>query len=84
MFTVRLDQAAKKKLDELARSTGRSRSEIVRDAIRAYDPVQVPGAERTVFDQLGDIVGIGSLGGNRARDGEAILRAAFARKRHAS
>jgi hypothetical protein len=78
---VRLDKAAKKKLDELAKATGRTRSEIVRDAIRSYDPGPSSGAEQSVFARLGDVVGTAAIGGNRAREGERILREAFARRR---
>ena len=81
VFTVRLDGATKKRLDDLARASGRSRSEIVREAIRRYDLGDSTDVEVTVLEQLADIIGIAAIGGRRARDGETILREAFARKR---
>jgi predicted transcriptional regulator len=79
MLNVRLDEETERKLEILMRVTGQSRSEIVRAAIRSYEPLVAEG--ETVYDRLADIVGVAQLGGGRARRGEQILREAFARKR---
>lgn len=39
-FTIRMDEGAKQRLEALAKSTGRSRSYLAADAIRAYLDVQ--------------------------------------------
>jgi len=53
----------------------------VRDAIRSYEPDASAEVEVTVFEELADVIGTASIGGRRAREGERILREAFARKR---
>jgi metal-responsive CopG/Arc/MetJ family transcriptional regulator len=80
MLTVRLDDETRRKLDELASLTGRSRSEIVREAIRCYSPGSIVD-QRSVLERLKDVVGVASIGGTRARDSERILRTTFMRKR---
>jgi len=50
-FTVRVDAAAKKRLERLAKSTGRSRSFLAAEAIHAYLDVnewQVAGIKRAI------------------------------------
>ncbi len=50
-FTVRVDAAAKKRLERLARSTGRSRSFLAAEAINEYLAVnewQVAGIKRAI------------------------------------
>lgn len=50
-FTVRVDQAAKKRLEKLAKSTGRSRSFLAAEAINEYLDVnewQVSGIRRAI------------------------------------
>jgi len=50
-FTVRVDAAAKKRLERLAKSTGRSRSFLAAEAIDAYLDVnewQVEGIKRAI------------------------------------
>ncbi len=50
-FTVRVDSAAKKRLEKLAKSTGRSRSFLAAEAINAYLDVnewQVAGIKRAI------------------------------------
>jgi RHH-type rel operon transcriptional repressor/antitoxin RelB len=55
-FTVRVDAAAKKRLEKLAKSTGRSRSFLAAEAINEYLDVnewQVAGIKRAItsFDR---------------------------------
>ena len=50
-FTVRVDSAAKKRLERLAKSTGRSRSFLAAEAINEYLDVnewQVAGVKRAI------------------------------------
>ena len=50
-FTVRVDAAAKKRLEKLAKSTGRSRSFLAAEAINEYLDVnewQVAGVKRAI------------------------------------
>ena len=50
-FTVRVDQTAKKRLEKLARSTGRSRSFLAAEAINEYLDVnewQVAGIKQAI------------------------------------
>src|SRR6516162_2723944 len=80
VLTVRLDPKTQQRLAQLARATGRSQSEIVRDALRRYAlPVE---RERTLYDRFADVIGIVNLGpGDRARRIEEILHQRFARSR---
>lgn len=59
MLTVRLDEQTERRLEALVRHTGRSRSEIVREAIRWYEPELPEDAGRTVYDGLSDVIGVG-------------------------
>jgi predicted DNA-binding protein len=80
VLTVRLDDETRRKLSRLARATGKTRSDIVREAIRQYLPAEADS--RTVHDRFADIIGTAHLGGgDRARRSEEILREMFARKR---
>lgn len=80
VLTVRLDEEIRRKLSRLVRATGKTRSEIVREALRRYLPGEADS--RTVYDRLADVIGTAHLGGgDRARRSEEILREVFARKR---
>ena len=58
-FTIRMDEDEKQRLEALAKSTGRSRSYLAADAIRAYLDVQewqvagVLSAERSLAENGG-------------------------------
>ena len=80
VLTVRLDPRTRQRLARLARATGRSQSDIVRDALRHYAfPAE---GERTLYDRFADVIGTVNLGpGARARRIEEILRQRFARPR---
>lgn len=81
MLTVRLDAKSRARLAQLARVTGQSHSEIVREALRQYTaPAETT---RSVFERFADIIGSARLGGgDRARRSEEILRGRFGRSRH--
>jgi predicted transcriptional regulator len=77
VITVRLDKATEKKLDRLVRMTGRTKSEIVREAIARLET----GPAESVHDGFSDVIGMSAIGGDRARRSEEILREAFSRGR---
>ena len=59
-FTVRVDTAVKKRLEKLAKSTGRSRSFLAAEAIGEYVDVnewQIAGIKRAMqsLDRVGDV-----------------------------
>jgi RHH-type transcriptional regulator, rel operon repressor / antitoxin RelB len=77
-FTVRVDAAAKKRLERLAKSTGRSRSFLAAEAINEYLDVnewQVAGIRRAIAsDERGEGISheqvkewVASWGGRRER-----------------
>jgi predicted transcriptional regulator len=80
--SVRLDPETETLVRRISRSSRRSKSEVIRDAIRRM-ATEIPVASPdTVYDQIADIVGI-ARGGRRHYAGrsEEVLRALFARKR---
>ena len=80
VLTVRLDTKTQARRAQLARATGQSPSEIVREALRRYTPPAE--TTRTVYERFGDIIGIAHLGGgDRARRSEEILRRRFGQSR---
>lgn len=85
MMSVRLDRATERALARLATRTGKSRSQLIREAIREMrQRVDAIDDNRTAFERLADVVGIVHLGpGRRAARSEEILRARFAAKRNA-
>jgi predicted transcriptional regulator len=72
-FTVRVDAAVKKRLEKLAKNTGRSRSFLAAEAIEEYLDVnewQVAGIKRAIESaDRGDLIapdqGMGELVGQR-------------------
>lgn len=80
--SVRLDSETRTLVRQLARQMGRTRSDVIREAIRRMaGQTQLPSSE-TVYDRVADLVGI-AHGGDRhyAARSEEVLRALFARKR---
>jgi len=80
--SVRLDRQTELLLRRISRTTGRSNSEVIRDAIRRLaDEDSVKPAE-SVYEQIADVVGV-ARGGNRryAARSEEVLRTLFARRR---
>jgi len=65
--TIAVDHETKALLDRLARSRGRSKSEIVREALVALDATRIEGdTPSSVYDMVQDLVGI-------AKDGPSDL-----------
>ena len=82
LTSVRLDPETQTLIRRLARQTRRTRSDVIREAIRRMaGQVQLPSSE-TVYDRVADLVGI-ARGGDRhyASRSEEVLRALFAKKR---
>jgi metal-responsive CopG/Arc/MetJ family transcriptional regulator len=80
VLTVRLDRELRRRLNELARATGKTRSKIVREAIRQYGSAATD--QRTVYERFADVIGVAHGGGGaRARRSEEILREMLARRR---
>lgn len=81
--SVRLDPQTERKLSRLAEKAGKSKSEIIRDAINKMSSEDAGDESgKTLYEQLGPYIGIVSLGpGNRAARSEELLREMFAAKR---
>jgi predicted transcriptional regulator len=80
--SVRLDRETEVLVQRISRSTGRSKSEVIRDAIRRLaDRDSVKPAE-SVYEQIADMVGVARGGSRRyAARSEEVLRRLFARRR---
>jgi len=79
--SVRLDPATQRKLAQLARRTGRSKSALMREAIAALDQHLELGAT-TIADVLGDFVGGADLGSSTSgRRAKEILAEGFGRRK---
>jgi hypothetical protein len=78
--SVRIDKRAQARLERLARITGRSKSDLMREAIARLDELLDGGAAPNLYDQWHDVIGIVNLGpGDRARRAEELLRRGFGR-----
>ena len=63
-FSLRLDPETEAKIRSLTAATGRSKSEVVREAVAQYAPdrdAAVPGA--SAFDRLKPFIGVVATGG---------------------
>lgn len=61
--TISLDRETDARLDRLSSSTGRSKSDLVRDALIALEAAQSGAStELSAFDLIGDLVGVGKDG----------------------
>jgi hypothetical protein len=76
VLMVRVDDETRRRLDALARATRRSRSELVKGGDTGLRAAGEPVGN--VPDRFADRIGMASLGPDRARRGEEILREAFA------
>ena len=55
-FSVRLDPQTEAVIERLARSSGKSRSSVVREAVARY--VSVADAETTAYEKLQPLIGV--------------------------
>jgi len=84
LITVRLDRETLRLMQRLARRTGRTKSEIIRAAIRRLWEIDCAGASgRTAYDAMKHSIGCCDSGGARLseRTGEKFRRLLIARQR---
>jgi len=85
-FSIRLDPATEAKIRRLTAVTGRSKSDVVREAVARYAPDDGPDASGagSAFERLKPFIGIVRTGGaNLSKDTHAKYRAALQRKHRA-
>lgn len=58
-FSVRFDRDTERRVVRLAQATGRTRSQVVREAVAAYD---VKARRETAYDRLAPFIGVGRGG----------------------
>ena len=62
-FSVRFDRETERRLDRLSHATGRSRSQVVREALVSYDVSRRDALSRaTAYDRLARFIGVGRGG----------------------
>ncbi|MGH2398845.1 MAG: ribbon-helix-helix protein, CopG family [bacterium] len=82
--SVRLDPKTESMLRRIARRTGRSKSQVIREAIlRLTEQTSEPPPGRSLYDRIQDLVGV-SVGGppDLASRSEEYLRLIFAGRRN--
>ncbi len=81
--SVRLDPEMERIVTRVARLSGRSKSQVIRDAIHQLRRQEIEGdSSPTAYARLADVIGIVDLGpGDRAARSGSTLRAVFAAKR---
>ena len=85
-FSIRLDPQTDAKLRRLTATTGRSRSDVVREAVAQYaaDVQRGPRPGQSAFDRLKPFIGIVRTGGaNYSDDTHTKYRALLRRNRRA-
>lgn len=86
MTSVRLDTKTERALDRMAKLTGKTKSDLIREAVQRMTAraARDSGRGPTAYDRLADLIGLVDRGpGERAARSEEILRQLFARKRKA-
>jgi ribbon-helix-helix CopG family protein len=84
-FSLRLDRDTESRIRRLSTLTGRSKSQVVRDAIAQYAPVdESASAGDSTFDRLKPYVGVARTGGrNYSSDTHRKYRALLQKRRRA-
>jgi hypothetical protein len=85
-FSLRLDPDTEAKIRRLTAATGRSKSEVVREAVAQYVPDRdaVPAPGESAFDRMKPFIGATSTGGaNYSKHTHAKYRALLQRKHRA-
>jgi predicted DNA-binding protein len=85
-FSLRLDPDTEAKIRRLSATTGRSKADVVREAVARYAPdADAESAHGTsAFDRLKPFIGVVSTGGaNYSRQTHAKYRALLRRKQRA-
>ena len=81
-ISVRLDPTTEKTLARMVNLTGKSRSQLIREAIQQMSVHVEATKGKSAYDRMADLIGVVDRGlGNRAARGEEILRAMFAKDR---
>jgi hypothetical protein len=79
--SVRLDKLSETRLERLARSTGRTKSDLIREALARLDETLSDGGA-SAYEALSRYIGVVRLGpDNRAERAEEVLREGFGRKK---
>ena len=82
--SVRLDTKTERTLDRMAKLTGKTKSDLIREAVGQMTARAARDIEKgpTAYDRLVDLIGVVDRGpGDRAARSEEILRQIFARRR---
>lgn len=82
--SVRLDTKTERALDRMARLTGKTKSDLIREAVQQMTARTARDSEGgpTAYDRLADLIGLVDRGaGDRAARSEEILSQMFARTR---
>ena len=82
--SVRLDTKTERALDRMAKLTGKTKSDLIREAVQQMTATAARDSSRgpTAYDRFADVIGLVARGpGARAARSEEILRQSFARKR---
>lgn len=85
-FSLRLDPDTEAKIRRLCAFTGRSKAEVVREAVAQYasDADSAPAQEASAFDRLKPFIGVVSTGGaSYSRDTHTKYRELLLRKHRA-
>jgi hypothetical protein len=79
--SVRLDPKSEARLQRLSRLTGRTKSELIREAIQRLDET-LPEGGLSTYDRLKPYIGVARSGArDRALRTEEILRKGFGRRK---
>jgi Arc/MetJ-type ribon-helix-helix transcriptional regulator len=60
--SVRLDQSLQQRLERMARTSGRTKSDLIREAIIRLDEALGEAREQTLYEQFREYIGVVSLG----------------------
>lgn len=85
-FSLRLDQDTEARIRRLSARTGRSKAQVVREAVAQYEPdgEAIPPPGESTFDRVKTYVGVVRTGGaNYSTATHAKYRALLRRKQHA-
>lgn len=85
-FSLRLDPDTEAKIRRLSAATGRSKADVVREAVARYAPDtdSAPAHEVSAYDRLKPLIGVVSTGGaNYSKDTHTKYRELLRRKHRA-
>jgi predicted DNA-binding protein len=74
-ISVRLDSETEQRLQRMASRTGRTKSDLVREAIVRLDEALEPPEDLTLYERLREYIGVADLGPRaRAERSEEVLQ----------